>query len=123
MLAFGAGLAFACVAVSARSLELPDPAWQLIVQPTIWAIVINGVLGTVLFALALQRGSVTVVAAVTYTTNTVLPAAIGILFLGDEVRSGYALVATAGFLIAVSGAIALSRFATPQPAGSSPTAP
>lgn len=118
LLALGAGLAFACVAVSARSLELPDPAWKLILQPAIWSIVINGVLGTVLFALALQRGSVTVVAAVTYTTNTVLPAIIGILFLGDEVRSGYALVATAGFLIAVSGAIALSRFATPQQAAS-----
>jgi hypothetical protein len=60
-----------------------------------------------------------VVADVAYTTNTVLPATIGILFLGDEVRSGYALVATAGFLIAVSGAIALSRFAGPLPAAPS----
>jgi len=71
----------------------------------------------VLFALALQRGRVTVVAAVTFTTNTVLPATIGIVFLGDQVRSGYALVATAGFLIAVSGAIALAEFAGPLPAG------
>jgi len=119
LLAFGAGLAFACVAVSARSMELPDPAWQLLVLPALWSIVVNGVLGTVLFALALQRGRVTVVAAVAYTTNTVLPATIGILFLGDEVSSGYALVATAGFLIAVSGAIALSRFAGPLPAAPS----
>ena len=81
LLAFGAGLAFACVAVSARSLELPDPAWHLILEPTIWSIMINGVLGTVLFALALQRGRVTVVAAVTYTTNTVLPSIIGICLL------------------------------------------
>ena len=73
------------------------------------------VLGTVLFALALQRGRVTVVAAVTFTTNTVLPALVGIFVLGDQVRSGYAAVATAGFLISVSGAIALAQFAGPLP--------
>src|SRR6478752_6116270 len=85
------------------------------------AIVVNGILGTVLFALALQRGKVTVVAAVTFTTNTVLPATIGIVFLGDQVRSGYALVATAGFLIAVSGAIALAQFAGPLPVAGTST--
>ena len=41
--------------------------------------------------------------------STVVPSAIGLLFLGDEVRSGFALVATAGFLIAVSGATCTSR--------------
>jgi drug/metabolite transporter (DMT)-like permease len=122
MLAFIAGLAFTCVAVAARSLNPPDPAWRIILDPAIWAIVVNGVLGTVLFALALQRGRVTVVAAVTFTTNTVLPAVIGIVFLGDQVRSGYALVAAAGFLIAVSGAIALAQFAGPLPATGPSTA-
>jgi uncharacterized membrane protein len=121
LLAFVAGLAFTVVAVSARSLDPPDPVWRIVLDPAIWAIVVNGILGTVLFALALQRGRVTVVAAVTFTTNTVLPATIGIVFLGDQVRSGYALVATAGFLIAVSGAIALAQFAGPLPAPDSST--
>ena len=115
LLAFAAGLAFTCVAVAARGLDVPDPFWNLLLAPGFWAIVVDGILGTVLFALALQRGRVTVVAAVTFTTETVLPAVIGIAFLGDQVRSGYALVATAGFLVAVSGAIALARFAGPLP--------
>ena len=115
VLAFAAGLSFTCVAVAARSFDMPDPSWMFMLQPAIWAIVVDGIVGTVLFALALQRGRVTVVAAVTFTTNTVLPSAIGIIFLGDQVRSGYALVATAGFLVAVSGAIALARFAGPLP--------
>src|SRR5664279_1484618 len=114
VLAFAAGLSFTCVAV-ARSFDMPDPVWMFVLQPAIWAIVVDGIVGTVLFAYALQRGRVTVVAAVTFTTNTVLPSAIGIIFLGDQVRSGYALVATAGFLVAVSGAIALARFAGPLP--------
>ncbi|WP_395728037.1 hypothetical protein [Nakamurella sp.] len=115
LLALGAGLCFSCVAVAARSLDVPQPLWHVIVDPAIWAIVVNGVVGTALFALALQRGRVTVVAAVSYTTSTVVPSVIGLLFLGDEVRSGFALVATAGFLIAVSGAIALARFTQPLP--------
>jgi hypothetical protein len=115
LLAFTSGLAFTCVAVAARGLDVPDPFWKLLVTPGVWAIIGNGILGTVLFALALQRGRVTVVAAVTFTTETVLPSVIGIAFLGDQVRSGYALVATAGFLVAVSGAIALARFAGPLP--------
>lgn len=116
VLAFGAGVAFSCVAVAARGLDVPAPLWHVVLDPAIWAIVANGVVGTVLFALALQRGRATVVAAVSYTTSTVVPSVIGLVFLGDEVRNGYALVATAGFLIAVSGAIALARFAEPLPA-------
>ncbi len=113
MLAFAAGLAFTCVAVSARGLDIPDPAWDLLLQPSLWAIVVDGILGTALFASALERGRATVVAAVTFTTNTVLPAAIGIFVLGDRVRSGYALVAVAGFVMAVGGAISLASFAAP----------
>jgi drug/metabolite transporter (DMT)-like permease len=69
LLAFVAGLASTVVAVSARSLDPPDPVWRIVLDPAIWAIVVNGILGTVLFALALQRGRVTVVAAVTFTTT------------------------------------------------------
>ena len=60
LLAFIAGLAFTCVAVSSRSLDVPDPFWELFLQPAIWAIIVDGLLGTVVFALALQRGRVTV---------------------------------------------------------------
>jgi hypothetical protein len=113
-------LAFTCVAVSARGLDIPDPVWRLLLQPSLWAIVVDGILGTALFALALERGRVTVVAAITFTTNTVLPAAIGILVLGDRVRSGYVLVAAAGFVMAVGGAISLAGFTAPLPLTGTP---
>mgnify|MGYP000944861600 CR=1 FL=1 len=116
LLAFGAGLCFSLVAVAARSLDVPEPLWRAVIDPALWTIVVNGVLGTALFAMALQRGRVTVVAAVSYTTSTVVPSVIGLVFLGDQVRSGFALVATAGFLVAVSGAVALARFTEPLPA-------
>lgn len=123
LLAFEAGLCFSLVAVAARSLDVPDPLWRAVIDPALWAIVVNGVLGTALFALALQRGRVTVVAAVSYTTSTVVPSVVGLVFLGDQVRSGFALVATAGFLVAVSGAVALARFTEPLPAATPQTTP
>lgn len=122
VLALGAGLAFSCVAIAARSLDVPDPAWQIMLEPTLWTIVISGLLGTVLFAMGIQRGRVTEIAAIAFTTETVLPSIVGIAFMGDSVRSGFALVATAGFLVAVSGAIALARFTEPLPA-SAPAPP
>ena len=116
-LAFGAGLGFSVVAIASRSLEFPHPLWRLLLDPGFWAVLAGGLVAIGLFALALQAGSVTSVSAITFTTETVVPAAIGLGFLGDGVRSGYWPVALAGFVLAVGGAVALARFAEgpPQP--------
>lgn len=115
LLGLTAGLAFSGVSIAARGLDLPDPAWRLITLPAVWAIAVLGILGTIFFARGMQHGRVTVVAAVSFTTTTVLPSAIGLAFLGDQIRPGYQLLASAGFLIAVLSAIALARFAGPLP--------
>ncbi len=110
ILALAAGLCFAAVAVSARTLHLPDPVWRIILEPAAWAIAVNGGAAAVLFVLALQRGTVTTVTGVVFTTQTVVPSTIGFLVLGDQVRPGLALLALIGFLLAVGGAVALARF-------------
>ena len=110
-LAFGAGLAFTVVAVSARSLSGFDSLGDLLSHPGAWAIAVNGVAGAVVFAMALQNGSATTVTAVMFTTNTVLPSIVGLLVLGDTVRSGFAVVALVGFVLAVGGAIAIAHYA------------
>ncbi|MGR7002524.1 hypothetical protein ACU686_38410 [Yinghuangia aomiensis] len=48
----------------------------------------------------------TAVAAALVVGETVLPAAAGIVFLGDRSRAGFVPMAVAGFLLAVAGAIA-----------------
>jgi hypothetical protein len=111
MLALGAGLGFTVVAVASRSLELPPALWRLVLDPGFWAIITAGIVAIVLFAFALQAGAVTAVSAVTFTTETLFPAVIGVAFLGDAVRSGEWPVAVAGFLLAVIGAVSLARFA------------
>lgn len=116
LLAFGAGLGFTAVAVSARTLHLPPNFFQWFTEPSVWAIILNGVAATVVFALALQKGTATTVSAVMFSTNTVLPSVIGLTLLGDSIRDGWAVPAAFGFVLAVSGAVSLAHFATVPPA-------
>jgi hypothetical protein len=108
LLAVLAGLAFTVVAVTARALSVPSPLWHLLADPGLWAILVHGALGMLLFTTALQRGSVTSATAVTFAVETIVPAGIGLAFLGDTTRPGYALVAAVGFLLTIAGTLALA---------------
>lgn len=112
MLAFAAGLGFSVVAISARTLDIPDPAWRLILEPSVWAIVLNGLTAAVVFAMALQKGGATAVTAIMFTTNTALSSLIGLAYLGDRVRPGLAAAAALGFVLAIAGAVAVAHYAT-----------
>jgi hypothetical protein len=107
-LAVLAGLAFTVVAVSARSLTLPSPLWHGLADPGLWAILAHGALGMLLFTTALQRGSVTTAVALMFAVDTVVPAGLGLAFLGDTTRPGYALIAAAGFVLTIAGTLALA---------------
>jgi hypothetical protein len=107
-LAVLAGLAFTVVAVTARSLSVPSPPWSGLADPGLWAILANGGLGMLLFTTALQRGSVTSSTAVMFAVETVVPAGIGLGFLGDATRPGYGPVAAVGFVLTISGTLALA---------------
>jgi drug/metabolite transporter (DMT)-like permease len=107
-LAVLAGLAFTVVAVTARSLTVPGPLWHLATDPGLWAIVVLGVLGMLLFTTALQRGSVTSATALTFAVETIVPAAIGLIFLGDTTRPGFAAIAAVGFVLTIAGTLALA---------------
>ena len=102
------GLAFTVVAVSARSLIVPGTLWRVLGDPGFWAILALGGLGMLLFTTALQRGSVTTVTALTFAVETIVPAAIGLAFLGDTTRPGFALVAAVGFVLTIAGTLALA---------------
>jgi hypothetical protein len=115
LLAFGAGLGFTAVAVSARTLHLTGDVLQWPAEPSVWAIALNGVAATVVFALALQKGSATTMSAVMFSTNTVLPSVIGLTLLGDGIRSGWPVPAGLGFILAVTGAVALAHFSSVPP--------
>lgn len=109
--AFAAGLAFTGVAVSARGLSADRIDWSLLGHPLLWAIGLHGILATVFFAVALQRGAVTVVTAVTFVVEMIIPSILGLLLFHDEVSAGLGPLAVVGFLLAVVGTVSLLRFA------------
>lgn len=109
-LAVAAGLGFGGVGISARVLVVPTNLWHIVLDPVLWSLAIYGLISLLAFATALQRGSVTVVSAVTFAVETVVPALIGIVFLGDAARAGLWGVAIAGFILTVVSAIVLARY-------------
>lgn len=121
LLATAAGLGFGGLGIAARVLSVPDPWWHLLADPLAWAVAAYGVLGMVCYALALDRGAATTTAAVTFGVETVVPAAVGLLWLGDTVRSGFAVLAGLGFVATLGGCLALARRAeVPDDAVSAP---
>jgi drug/metabolite transporter (DMT)-like permease len=110
-LAFSAGLAFCVVGISARSLDTPDSPWRLVLEPLVWAIVLNALAAAVVFAMALQKGSATAVTAIMFTTKTALASLIGLAYLDDRVRPGFATAAAVGFALAIAGAVGVAHYA------------
>ena len=123
MVALAAGLAFSVVAIAARALEFPDPLWRILLDPLLWTLAVQGIAGTLLFARAAQTSNVTRISTVTFTTETVLPSVVGVLFLQDAVRPGWAPFALAGFALAVGGAVVLSLKASQPVSQSAPPRP
>ncbi|GAB3665271.1 hypothetical protein GCM10027589_29760 [Actinocorallia lasiicapitis] len=103
-----AGLGYGVVAIGARTATgITDPA--------AWSVALAGLAALLLYSTALQKGSVTTTTAAVVVAETVIPAAVGVVFLHDTTRSGLAPLALAGFALAVAGTIALARFGEPTP--------
>ena len=113
LLSVAAGLGFGGVGVAARLLEIPSPVRLLAADGLAWALVVHAVLATVAYGMALSRGRVTTVAALTFATETVLPASVGLVALGDRVAPGRAPWAGAAFVVTLVGCIALAGRAEP----------
>ncbi|HEX6853822.1 MAG TPA: hypothetical protein VF204_00875 [Streptosporangiaceae bacterium] len=104
-----AGLGYAVLAVAARILPGFSPQ-QLIRSPASYALAAAGIVSFMLYAAALEGGSVTVATAAVVLAETTPPAVVGVLFLGDTTRPGLTAVAAAGFALAVICAVQLARF-------------
>jgi drug/metabolite transporter (DMT)-like permease len=104
-----AGLGYGVLAVAARVLPGFAPQ-QLVRDPAAYALAAAGIVSFMLYATALEEGSVTVATALVVLTETIAPAVVGVLFLGDHARAGLRGVAAAGFCLAVVCAVALARF-------------
>ncbi|MER5887396.1 hypothetical protein ABT160_26580 [Streptomyces sp. NPDC001941] len=110
------GLGFGALGVGVRILNGIDPfdPAALLTDPALYAIVVAGAGGMYLHTVALQIGSVNGATAALVVGETVLPGAIGVLWLGDASRAGFGWLAVTGFLLAVAGAVAVAWYGAPE---------
>ena len=108
-LGLGAGFGFGVVEVAVRLIDSLSPS-TLFGNPAMYALLVGGGAAFLLLTTALQRGSVTTATAGLVIGETIGPAAVGVVWLGDRTREGLEWLAVLGFLVAVVGALALARF-------------
>ena len=117
-----AGLGYGLLGIAARVLTGFAPL-TLVRDPAVYALVAAGVVSFAFYATALEGGSVTAATAAVILSETLPPAVIGVIFLGDTTRHGLEPVAVAGFLLAVVSALMLARFGEGEGAAGEPVAP
>lgn len=108
ILAVLSGIAFGATAVIGRMLVYPHPFWRLITNPLTWSLAAYGLVGLLLFTIALQRALATKVNAVSIAAQTLFPALMGVLFFDDKARNGLWAIAGAGALLVVVGCVAIA---------------
>lgn len=104
-----AGSLFGAFAICVRILPDLHPS-ALVTDPALYAGIIASITAFLFFTTALQRGSVTLATAMLVVGETGIPALLGITMFHDHTRPGFVPVAVVGFVCAVGGAVALSRF-------------
>ncbi|MER6314679.1 hypothetical protein ABT237_13030 [Streptomyces sp. NPDC001581] len=114
VLGLAAGTGFGVVEVSVRLIDSP---WDLR-NPALYALLLGGGAAFLLLTSALARGSVTAATAGLVLGETIGPAVVGVVWLGDSTREGLTWLAIAGFAVAVAGSLALARFGEPAPSPS-----
>lgn len=106
-----AGIAFAVLAVASRPLisaELATLAWN----PLAWLTLSSAVIGQLMLAAALQRGSTTSTGASMDAVTAVLASAAGFVFLGDQIAAGKTLWVVGGLVVIIGGVLAMARTGT-----------
>jgi drug/metabolite transporter (DMT)-like permease len=99
------GLGYAGSAIAVRGVDLPlDPA----VVVTALTVPAFGLVAFWLYSLGLARGDVRVSTAPLVTAQTGVPALVGVLLLGDQVRPGWGALVVVGLVLAIAGTVLLS---------------
>jgi drug/metabolite transporter (DMT)-like permease len=119
-LGLGAGSGFGVVEVGVRLMDVFDPTKAAFyTHPALYAAAGGGAAGFLLLTSALHRGSVTTTVAAMVVGETIAPALVGAVWLGDTARDGLGWLVIVGFAVAVSATLVLARFGeAPNPAES-----
>jgi hypothetical protein len=107
-LALLSGIAFGGTAVTGRILTFPAPFWHVLYNPLVYSFAAYGIVGVMLFSIALQRAAATTAATMLVTAETIVPAFVGIALLGDTVRHGLWIAVAGGIICSTAGAVIIA---------------
>ncbi|OON74407.1 hypothetical protein [Streptomyces tsukubensis] len=113
-LGLAAGLGFGVVEVAVRLIDEMSPV-ALLTNPAVYALLAGGGAAFLLLTSALGSGSVTTATAGMVIGETVGPALVGVVWMGDRTRDGMTWPAVLGFAVAVAGGLVVARFGEPEP--------
>lgn len=99
------GLGFGGVAITGRMIHFNHPFFQVILSPVVIGLIAYGLIGIILFTIALQRSAASSVNAIMIACNTLFPILIGLIFLGDHPRNNLWILVISGVLLTISGSI------------------
>lgn len=122
ILGVAAGGGFGVVEIGVRLTDSIDPTTaSFYTGPGVYAVLAGSAVGYLLLTSALSRGSVTTAVAGMVVGETIGPALVGVVWLGDRSQAGLGWMVVVGFGIALVGSLVLARFgeaAEPTPAPS-----
>jgi multidrug transporter EmrE-like cation transporter len=101
-------LAFGDTSVIGRIFSFSNPLWHNVYNPFIYSLLACGALGILFFSTALQRAQATVMNATMTASQIVIPAIVGISFLGDDARHGLWYLVILGCTLSLGGVLALA---------------
>ena len=101
-----AGLGYAGSAIAVRGVGLPiQPA----VVVTALAVPVFGLVSFWVYSSGMHSGQVTSTTAPLVVGQMLVPSLVGVALLGDGVRAGWSAAVVAGLVLAIAGAVVLSR--------------
>ncbi len=104
-----AGLGYGGCSVAVRAGHFGLNPFTVMIRPLAWAAIAYALVGMLGFVTLLQRTTVTAAAASITVAQTVVPAVLGIVLLGDSFQPGQIGFAIVGFTVATVGAVMLAR--------------
>jgi drug/metabolite transporter (DMT)-like permease len=109
-----AGLSYGGASVAARGMTAMEHS-SVLFPALVVAVAAHALLGVVLVTVAMRSAPVNTVTSVLFTTETVGPAVLGLLLLGDRTAAGMSWAAAGGcaFLVVATGLLTRTR-ATPD---------
>jgi drug/metabolite transporter (DMT)-like permease len=99
------GIAFGGTSIVGRMLTFPQPYWHLILNPLVWSLLAYGLVGILLFTIALQRSNASIVTASITAFEATVPIVVGIFCLGDSPKNNDWTLVVAGIVLTLTGAL------------------